>query len=247
MKPQISNLYPKALLFVPILLFCLTHLHAKDVEVEGFYIKRNGDTIRTKFFLPVYNVNKFDESNSEKNSDELYSKYTYSAEWLPNFKRIQWRISTTSDNENKLMPSDCSSFQFTYGPDTFRYISCPNWLFSKKNNYLYSYFPDSIFILVVISGPISLYQYYENKEIVDPTKKYPDYPGFHYNKLKYLLKKPEEQSFLPYNEKFFKKHIKEYIADSPSVLTKIEFGKYKASDIVEIIKDYNGSCMRKLH
>lgn len=246
MKPQTHYLnHPKvfSLLFV---LFSLTHLYAKDFVVDGFYINLKGDTIRSKFVLSFHNVKRLDESQSKMYKDDLYTRFKN--EWLPDFKKIQWKIHTLNDSngKNELLPTQCKAFEFIYERDTFKYITHPNEFYARKNNFLYAYYPDSIFIQVIVSGPISLYQFFKTNTMVHRFKGY-GYVAIDYKKARYLLKKQEDVFCLHYNKSFFRKKLKKYIADSPSVLSKIEYGKYKVSDIVEIIKDYNGSCMSKRH
>lgn len=241
MKPKITKPYPRKILSFLILIFCLTHLQAKDVIVEGFYVNLKGDTIRSKFSLPLSNVKRNKESKNKKNTDDLYTSYI--KDWFPDLKKIQWKISVVDEfnKKNELLPSQCSSFQFTHKTDSFKFISYPNTFFSAKNNPLYSYYPDSIFLQEVINGNICLYQYFESEQRLMSYGSIPIY----YNKLKYALKKKEENSVHSYSKRFFANEMKKLVSDAPSVLTKIEMGIYKESDIVEIIKDYNVSYLKK--
>jgi len=62
------------------------------------------------------------------------------------------------------------------------------------------------------------------------------------NKVKFYIKKPNEDLIIKFNNGFYYKKAKQYFKDCPSLVEKIENSKFNKSKILEFIYYYNDLC-----
>lgn len=235
LKSQITSL----LSFLPFI-FLISELQAKDIVVVGYYINLKGDTIKTQFALPLYTAKQYDTTkNSKKNNDDLYADFVKIRK--PNQKKIQWGIIMINESGEKikLLPSHCKYFQFNFQNDTLKFVSSPNNYLTSKTFYPFSFYPDSLFLRLLINGPLSLYLYVDNKELPSSYSiAHPTMPVY-YKTQRYCLKKNTDNYLQPYSKQFFKGELYNYLSDCPIVIQKIWSKIYLESDIHKIVNEYN--------
>lgn len=188
----------------------LTHA----AEADGYYIKRNNDTVHVTFNVPVTLF------GGDIKMVVLQSKMKY--------------VDSTGKTQ-RLSPDDAKEVFFVFKGEEIRMISCEKTaglsasIFSSNNN---------IFLHLEIDGPLRLYTHYMNQQTPGQYNGTTWTGGYTYVNEKIVLQKKGKPLFEPFGL-FFKREMTEYLSDCPELAQKIEKRILGIDNIQTIVAEYN--------
>lgn len=204
------------------ILTCTFIFFSKAEKVKGFYVTNNHDTIKALLKIP-YNA-------------------AFSIDF--NFIKMQQEMEYINDAGEKITmtPNDILAYGFEYYDE--REEKDDTMLFVSKKNIFYrsTDFSDNdstIFLMQLVKGKLSLYNYYSMSSISDGFGSASNNVMHSTPVLEFL-----NQKLFTYNTNKFKSEMAKYLADCPIVLQKIEEKNYKNKQLHIVVELYNSLCRK---
>lgn len=206
------------------ILTCTFLFFSKAEKVKGFYVTNNHDTIKALLKIP-YNA-------------------AFSIDF--NFIKMQQEMEYINDAGEKITmtPKDILAYGFEYydereeKDDTMVFVSKKNIFYRSTD---FSDNDSTIFLMQLVKGKLSLYNYYDINSVAIGSGPVPNYVSVPNSTpvLEFL-----NQKLFTYNTNKFKSEMAKYLADCPIVLQKIEEKNYKNKHLHIVVELYNSLCRK---
>jgi hypothetical protein len=150
---------------------------------------------------------------------------------LPDFESMQLDVKYLVGQEKRILtPDDVSEFVFTYGGETYTMRSVYNTLAAQVRN-------QSVFFLVVVDGPVSLYNYYETRYMPNGTTLGASAQQY----MRLVLQREGSPELVKIRRLMFIEDTSDYFSDCPDLVKKIRSGELKKLE--EVVEVYNDTCL----